>query len=380
MCWRFCCSAVCVPVWLWPHRLCVSLRRVGWSVCRRAVWVCLGVAGCFRALPWPCRGGCPVGRPLSCLLSGCFSCWSFPPPVLVRLCSCSGSCSHLGRCFGWPLVSGCLLPPWPWLCSFLARWLLLVAACWHTVSCPPPGCCPCWCPSVWLLCWSLPSVPCVLPVVSLGAGSVGLCVTSLVCPARFGGLAAELAGVVFTFPLPRGVVMSSSALVGFSGSRSLSGSHRGLVLDLISSILRSGRGVAVGCAPGLDAMVRAACPGAEVFRVAGSGRGDFAARSVACVQAVASSGIGSGWVSFPGSACPDGLVPSCHSSLCFCGTGSGSWASAAYAVGLGLPLVVFGLNRSLLPSWGTWVCAGSGPWAHGFRLSVPARPQQLSLI
>lgn len=171
-----------------------------------------------------------------------------------------------------------------------------------------------------------------------------------------------------------------SALVGFSGSRSLPASAGRSVSALVASVLASGRGVAVGCAPGLDSLVRSACPSAVVFRVAGSDRGAFAARSVACVRAVAASGSGAGWVSFPGALCPDGLVPSSTQSACFCGLGSGSWASAALAAGLGVPLVVFGLPVHSLPaSWGSWVpAAPSGPWSSGFRL-VPAQVQ-LSLF
>lgn len=171
-----------------------------------------------------------------------------------------------------------------------------------------------------------------------------------------------------------------SALVGFSGSRSLPGSFAGLAGELVASVLGAGRGVAVGCAPGLDAFVRAACPAAQVFSVSGSGRGDFAARSVACVQAVAGSGAGAGWVSFPGRPCPASVAPSASPSLCFCGSGSGSWASAALAAGLGLPVIVFGLPHSSLPaSWGSWSrAASSGPWSQGFRLSPHV--QQLSLV
>ena len=168
-----------------------------------------------------------------------------------------------------------------------------------------------------------------------------------------------------------------SALVGFSGSRSLPASFGGLVSSLVASVLSSGRGVAVGCAPGLDALVRAACPEAEVYRVDGSNPGAFAARSVACVRAVAASGSGAGWVSVPGAECPAGLLP-CASP--FRGLGSGSWASAALAAHLGLPVLVFGLPAHCLPrAWGSWVAASaSGPWASGYLL-VPA-VRQLALF
>jgi len=162
-------------------------------------------------------------------------------------------------------------------------------------------------------------------------------------------------------------------LVGFSGSRSLPGSFAGQVSALVGSVVGSGRGVAVGCAAGLDSLVRSACPSAQVFRASSPRPGALVARSVSLVKAVAGSGSGSGLVVFPGCSCPSGLVPSAHSSRCFCGLGSGSWATAALAAGLGVPVVVFGVSASQLPaSWGSWVSAGSGCWAAGFSL-VPVR-------
>ena len=169
------------------------------------------------------------------------------------------------------------------------------------------------------------------------------------------------------------------SLIGFEGSRSLSASFAPVVSALVSSVLASGRVPATGCARGADQLVRSACPSAVVFRASsfGVGRGAFAQRSVALVRAVAASGAGAGFVVFPGRPCPAGLVPSPSSSACFCGLGSGSWASAAFAAGLGLPVCVFGLPASQLPvSWGSWVCAGGGVWASGFRVV----PRQASLF
>jgi hypothetical protein len=175
-----------------------------------------------------------------------------------------------------------------------------------------------------------------------------------------------------------GVVMS--ALVGFSGSRSFGPASPGfaLVPGLVSSVLAGGRAVAVGCAPGLDACVRAACPSAVVFRASFVGglppAAALALRSAALVRAVASSGPGAGFVAFPVTPCPPGLSPSSLPSACFSGSGSGTWASAAFAAGLGLPLVVFGLPASALPtSWGIWSpAAPSGVWSSGFRLLTAA--------
>lgn len=163
------------------------------------------------------------------------------------------------------------------------------------------------------------------------------------------------------------------AVVGFSGGRRLSPAFRSLVAGAVSAVLASGRSVAVGCAGGADAFVRAAAPGARVFAVPGAGLRPaawFAARSVALVHAAAAGGSGSGFVAFPSAPCPVGLSPSASPAACFCGLGSGSWASAAFAAGLGLPVVVFPCGFSALPPWGVWVPAGSGVWASGFRLVV----------
>jgi hypothetical protein len=168
------------------------------------------------------------------------------------------------------------------------------------------------------------------------------------------------------------------ALIGFSGSRSLSSSWAPLVGRVVRGALAAGRGVGVGCAAGADLLVRRAAGGrACVWRVSsgawGSGRGAFAARSVALVRAVAASGAGAGFAGFVSSPCPAGLLPSASSSACFSGLGSGSWASLALAAGLGLPVVVFwcgGGWGALLPlSWGVWSPVVAGPFAGGWLLS-----------
>ncbi|MEP0546406.1 MAG: hypothetical protein ABJF88_05700 [Rhodothermales bacterium] len=149
-------------------------------------------------------------------------------------------------------------------------------------------------------------------------------------------------------PSPVRLLLASAPAVGFSGSRSASP----VCLAACRAVLPLvGGAVHVGCAPGLDAAVRSACPSASVLSAVsfggagGFGRGAFAARSVALVRAVAAAGQGavppSVWVSFPGCACPAGLAPCPSPSRCFSGLGSGSWASLAFAAGLGLPCLVF---------------------------------------
>ncbi|MBK8535197.1 MAG: hypothetical protein IPL59_08690 [Candidatus Competibacteraceae bacterium] len=158
--------------------------------------------------------------------------------------------------------------------------------------------------------------------------------------------------------------------MGFSGARRLSPVFRPQVAAVVASVLAAGRSVAVGCAGGADAFVRAAAPAALVFSAAafGSGPASFARRSAALVAAVAEGGSGSGLVVFPAAPCPPGLLPAPSVSACFCGLGSGSWASAAFAAGLGLPLVVFPCGFSVLPPWGVWRPAGGGVWSGGFLL------------
>lgn len=133
--------------------------------------------------------------------------------------------------------------------------------------------------------------------------------------------------------------------------------------------------VSVGCASGVDELVRSLCPRARVFSVAEvgfSGRGAFVRRSGLCVESVAVPG--GVWVSFPGGACPSGLLPSASLSRCFSGFGSGSWASLALAIGLGVPSLMFLPNGISAPiGWG--FVAGGGGW-----FFCPAPALQLSLF
>lgn len=167
-------------------------------------------------------------------------------------------------------------------------------------------------------------------------------------------------------------VLSQVGAVGFSGSRSC---VPAVVPAVAAAVAALRCPVFVGCARGVDAAFRAAFPGASVLAASsfGSGRGSFAARSAACVRAVAAAGAGSAgsflgglWVSFPSSPCPAGLLPSASSSRAFCGSGSGSWASAAFAVGSGLPVLVFGVCPPA--SWG-FVSLGGGWWFSGWPAS-----------
>ena len=131
-----------------------------------------------------------------------------------------------------------------------------------------------------------------------------------------------------------------AVVVGFSGCR-FAVPPPSVFSSVVACVPRSAS-VLVGCAFGVDGLVRASFPGAVVFSASsfGRGRASFALRSSACVVSVACSPR-SVWVSFPGVPCPAGLRPSSSSSACFCGLGSGSWASLAFAVGLGVRSLVW---------------------------------------
>jgi len=141
--------------------------------------------------------------------------------------------------------------------------------------------------------------------------------------------------------------------VGFSGSRRAPSGVRSVVASVASALSAAGRSVFVGCASGVDAAVRSACPSAVVFSVAsgrfGAGRSAFSRRSAALVSALPA---GSGFLVFPSGPCPVGVVPA--ASWRSGSPPSGSWSSAALAVGRGLSVFVFG--GFPLPAWpgGSW--------------------------
>ena len=123
--------------------------------------------------------------------------------------------------------------------------------------------------------------------------------------------------------------------LGFSGSRLRGSGAAASCLAFLPAAAGFSAPVGVGCARGVDALVRGRFPAAEVFRVqAPVSRGAFAARSARLVRWVAS---GSGLlVAFPAGAAPAGLRPSQR----FAGHGSGTWGSVALALGLGAAVLV----------------------------------------
>ncbi len=125
--------------------------------------------------------------------------------------------------------------------------------------------------------------------------------------------------------------------VGFTGSRSSFSQAAfscGVFLRSFSPML-SKLEIGVGCAKGVDQLVRSAFPSANVFRVQSPvSRSAFAARSARLVQwVVAGQGL---LIAFPNVPAPSKL----RASSQFRGFGSGSWGSVALALGLGGAVLV----------------------------------------
>ncbi|MBE9170872.1 hypothetical protein IQ238_26285 [Pleurocapsales cyanobacterium LEGE 06147] len=178
--------------------------------------------------------------------------------------------------------------------------------------------------------------------------------------------------------------LSSLRSIGFSGSRSPS-SGAVLALSELLPLVPRGCRVSVGCAAGVDSLVRSYFRSSSsllVFSVVsgrfGSGRSAFARRSMACVRSVARGDRGC-LVALPSSpSCPAGVRP----SRSFFGGGSGTWGSVAFALGSGRSVLLWLPSGCLPPSWSgvEWSVSGSalvGCWWFG--VPVPA-PVQLSLL
>jgi len=204
------------------------------------------------------------------------------------------------------------------------------------------------------------------------------------------------------------------AFVGFVGSRGLSSRWSALVGRVVASVARAGRGVAVGCAVGGDALALRACfsggalrvPAVRVFAAFGpGGAGSWRCSAVRLVSSVARFPSAFGWAGrglrvvvswWAGGGASVPLVARLRarssalvSFVAGSGSGAGlvafvvggpsrspgSWRSVRLAVAAGLPVVVFpcGCSVSCFPSLGAgrWVRAGRGVWASGWRW-VPA--------
>jgi hypothetical protein len=176
--------------------------------------------------------------------------------------------------------------------------------------------------------------------------------------------------------------VGSFSCVAFSGSRVV-GSSAAVSAHAFLSAAAVSVPVGVGCASGVDSLVRLALPSASVFSVSSflvGGRvcrASFARRSAALVSWCASSrGL---LVAFPLGVCP----PSVRPSSSFSGCGSGSWGSVALALGLGCSVLVVLSAGSSVASFGSlaphFQRVGVAPCGGSLWLSVSA-PLQLPLF
>ena len=135
----------------------------------------------------------------------------------------------------------------------------------------------------------------------------------------------RISSIVFSFPV-----------VGFTGSRNPYNQASKSVSNFLPRLTGYSGNVGVGCANGVDKLVRSYFPQAIVFKVQPPiNRKAFALRSTRLVNWVAaSSGL---LIAFPASSCPNSIVP----SLSFRGFGSGTWGTIALAIGLQTPVLVF---------------------------------------
>jgi hypothetical protein len=192
----------------------------------------------------------------------------------------------------------------------------------------------------------------------------------------FGFVMVSLSSFVGSFPC-----------VAFSGSRVAGSSAVVSARAFLSTaaVSRLGR-VGVGCASGVDSVVRLALPSVSVFSVSSflvGGRvcrASFARRSASLVQWCASQrGL---LVAFPLGVCPAGVAVSSS----FSGCGSGSWGSVALALGLGCSVLVVlprsggaGSASSSAASFGSLAscfrCVGAAPCGGSLWLANPASVQ-----
>lgn len=184
--------------------------------------------------------------------------------------------------------------------------------------------------------------------------------------------------------------VGSFPCVAFSGSRVGSSSAWVSCRAFLPVLGGFSGSVGVGCASGVDSLVRCAFPVASVFRVGSFAvggrvsRASFALRSSALVSwCVSSGGL---LVAFPLGACPSGVAVSSS----FRGCGSGSWGSVALALGLGGSVLVvspvgvgaawFGALASCFRCVGSAPCGGLLWVASSVPYPAPPVGGQLSLF
>jgi len=142
-------------------------------------------------------------------------------------------------------------------------------------------------------------------------------------------------------------------MIIFSGSRNLPKSNTAIVSEVVQIAMASNGSCGVGCASGLDSMVRNS-PSftGKVFKAASRRPSDLVARSAEMVYEARQT-YNPALLFWPNASCPSNVRPSHKVSECFCGGGSGTWATAALAAGLRVQIFAFGVPWRNLPlNWG----------------------------
>ena len=131
-------------------------------------------------------------------------------------------------------------------------------------------------------------------------------------------------------------LICSFPVIGFSGSRNPYSQASNAISKILPKLAGYSGVVGVGCAKGVDQLVRSYFPQSRVFKVQPPiNRKAFALRSTRLVSwVVASSGL---LIAFPSTSCPSGVTP----AIVFHGHGSGTWGSVALAIGMGASVLVF---------------------------------------
>lgn len=136
----------------------------------------------------------------------------------------------------------------------------------------------------------------------------------------------------------------------FTGPRHMTEAQIELVKAELRQLIKTPADWHVGCARGLDGLVRSFAyshhKDIEVYKIAGNERWRFAERSKKMVDAIATT-ENSCLYAYPNKECPTGCRPSKNPN----GYGSGTWLTIAYASYRNVEIKIFPLTEIKLPAW-----------------------------
>ena len=132
--------------------------------------------------------------------------------------------------------------------------------------------------------------------------------------------------------------------IAFTGPRKVTLEQAQMVLGKLSEL--NAQSYHVGCASGVDQMVREYFYSATIYFAEGGQPWQLAARSKRMVNSCYKLGSAK-LIAFPNKPCPNG-VKRCSS---FSGKGSGTWGTIAYAKHLGMDVELIFLGEFEKPDW-----------------------------